>query len=174
MLFFVGGSDTITLTLTWTAYSLALHPECQKKVLKEIDSAVKQNGVTYESLKDMPYLEAVINEALRMYAPEPFLVRRCTQEISVAGIQVRPGMSIEIPMEGIHRDAEFFPNPTVSSQKDSCLKTRRLLFRTRSLLSVPGHETALARGWESYKPRLHWPASSKRSSLKDPVKHRCP
>uniref|UniRef100_A0A6B0UQW8 Putative cytochrome p450 cyp3/cyp5/cyp6/cyp9 subfamily protein n=1 Tax=Ixodes ricinus TaxID=34613 RepID=A0A6B0UQW8_IXORI len=42
MLFFVGGSDTITLTLTWTAYSLALHPECQEKVIEEIDNAVKQ------------------------------------------------------------------------------------------------------------------------------------
>ncbi|CAN8015224.1 unnamed protein product [Ixodes persulcatus] len=75
----------------------------------------------------MPYLEAVINEALRMYAPEPFLVRRCTQETSVAGIQVRPGMSIEIPMEGIHRDAEFFPEP-------DCFKPERFLPENKAAL----------------------------------------
>ncbi|CAN7949287.1 unnamed protein product [Ixodes pacificus] len=70
MLFFIAGSDSVTLTLTWTAYSLALHPECQEKVIEEIDNAVKQNGVTYDSLKDMPYLEAAINETLRLYTPD--------------------------------------------------------------------------------------------------------
>ncbi|EEC14958.1 cytochrome P450, putative, partial [Ixodes scapularis] len=70
MLFFVAGSDSVTLALTWTAYSLALHPECQEKVIEEIDNAVKQNGVTYESLKDMPYLEAAINETLRLYTAD--------------------------------------------------------------------------------------------------------
>ncbi|CAN7975319.1 unnamed protein product [Ixodes persulcatus] len=42
MLFFIAGSDSVTLTLTWTAYCLALHPECQEKVIEEIDNAVKQ------------------------------------------------------------------------------------------------------------------------------------
>ncbi|KAM7312494.1 cytochrome P450 3A41 [Ixodes scapularis] len=42
MLFFVAGSDTLTVTLIWAAYSLALHPECQEKVIEEIRNVVKQ------------------------------------------------------------------------------------------------------------------------------------
>ncbi|KAM7312684.1 cytochrome P450 3A41 [Ixodes scapularis] len=127
MQFLVAGSDIVALTLMWTAYSLASHPECQEKVLREIDIAVKQNGVTYEALKEMPYLEAVINEALRMYTPDSFLIRRCTQEISVAGIEVRPGMCIEIPIEGIHHDPEFFPEP-------ECFKPERFLPENKDAL----------------------------------------
>ncbi|CAN7985409.1 unnamed protein product [Ixodes pacificus] len=127
MLFFIAGSDTVTLTLTWTAYSLALHPECQEKVIEEIDNAVKQNGVTYESLKDMPYLEAAINETLRLYTPDSLLMRRCTQETSVAGIKVHPGMSIEIAIHGMHRDPEFFPEP-------DCFKPERFLPENKEAL----------------------------------------
>uniref|UniRef100_A0A4D5RV80 Putative cytochrome n=1 Tax=Ixodes scapularis TaxID=6945 RepID=A0A4D5RV80_IXOSC len=127
MLFFIAGSDTVTITLTWTAYSLALHPECQKKVIEEIDNAVKQNGVTYESIKDMPYLEAVINETLRLYPPDSLLMRRCTQETSVAGIKIHPGMAIEIQIHGMHRDPEFFPEP-------DCFKPERFLPENKEAL----------------------------------------
>uniref|UniRef100_V5GLK3 Putative cytochrome p450 cyp3/cyp5/cyp6/cyp9 subfamily n=1 Tax=Ixodes ricinus TaxID=34613 RepID=V5GLK3_IXORI len=76
MLFFIAGSDTVTITLTWTAYCLALHPECQEKIIEEIDNAVKQNGITYESLKEMPYLEAAINETLRLHTPDSMLNKK--------------------------------------------------------------------------------------------------
>ncbi|CAN7942829.1 unnamed protein product, partial [Ixodes hexagonus] len=120
MLFFVAGSDTVTSTLTYTAYSLALNPECQQRVIEEIDNAVKEKGITYESLRDMIYLEAAINEALRMYSPDAFLLRRCTQETSVGGIHFRPGMCVEIPIRGMHYDPEFFPEP-------DCFKPERFL-----------------------------------------------
>uniref|UniRef100_A0A147BMP3 Putative cytochrome p450 cyp3/cyp5/cyp6/cyp9 subfamily protein n=1 Tax=Ixodes ricinus TaxID=34613 RepID=A0A147BMP3_IXORI len=127
MLFFVAGSDSVTVTLIWTAYCLALYPECQEKVIEEIDNAVKQSGVTYESLKDMPYLEAAISESLRLYTLDSLLMRRCTQETSVAGIKVHPGMSIEIPIHGMHRDPEFFPEP-------DCFKPERFLPENKEAL----------------------------------------
>uniref|UniRef100_A0A4D5RMP3 Putative cytochrome n=1 Tax=Ixodes scapularis TaxID=6945 RepID=A0A4D5RMP3_IXOSC len=127
MLFFIAGSDTLTITLTWTAYSLALHPECQEKAIEEIDNAVKQNGVTYEALKEMPYLEAAINETLRMYTPDSLLIRRCTQETSVAGIKIHPGMAIEIQIQGMHHDPEFFPEP-------ECFKPERFLPENKEAL----------------------------------------
>ncbi|KAG0435376.1 hypothetical protein HPB47_018524, partial [Ixodes persulcatus] len=52
----------------------------------------------------------------------------------------------------------------------SCQKTRRLLCRTRTWRSVPGHGAVSDRGWECYKPRRRLLVFSKRSSFRGAVK----
>ncbi|XP_023223805.1 thromboxane-A synthase-like [Centruroides sculpturatus] len=37
VLFIIGGHDATTTTMTFLAYQMALNPECQEKLLKEID-----------------------------------------------------------------------------------------------------------------------------------------
>ncbi|KAL1421059.1 hypothetical protein MTO96_023487 [Rhipicephalus appendiculatus] len=37
--------------------------------------------------------------------------RLCTEETTVAGIRFQPGMCVDIPLAGIHHDAEYFPEP---------------------------------------------------------------
>ncbi|KAL3254376.1 hypothetical protein MRX96_054264 [Rhipicephalus microplus] len=37
--------------------------------------------------------------------------RLCTEETTVAGICFKPGMCVDIPLAGIHHDAEYFPEP---------------------------------------------------------------
>ncbi|CAN7943420.1 unnamed protein product [Ixodes hexagonus] len=111
VLFFGAGTDTVSSAMTYTAYLLALNQDCQERVLKEVDDAVKRDGITYETLQEMTYLEASIKEAMRMYTPDSFIMRLCTEETTVAGIRFKPGMNIDIPFAGIHYDPEFFPDP---------------------------------------------------------------
>ncbi|KAH6933708.1 hypothetical protein HPB50_017674 [Hyalomma asiaticum] len=35
----------------------------------------------------------------------------CTEETTVAGVRFKPGMCVDIPLAGIHHDAEYFPEP---------------------------------------------------------------
>ena len=48
---FVAGADTVGVTLHWTTFLLALHPEIQEKLYDEINSIAEGREV---SLEDRP------------------------------------------------------------------------------------------------------------------------
>ncbi|KAJ1956247.1 hypothetical protein GGI12_005355 [Dipsacomyces acuminosporus] len=62
------GSDTTSSTLTWTVHLLMLYPQCYKRAVDEIRSAFgRDHVITYNEAKaQLPYLEACINESLRV------------------------------------------------------------------------------------------------------------
>ncbi|KAM7298796.1 cytochrome P450 3A5-like [Ixodes scapularis] len=110
-LFFAAGTDTAMAAMMAMAHLLALHPECQEKLISEIDATVEKDGVTYESIQSMHYLHACVKETMRLYPGAMFLMRTCTQETTLAGINFKPGMNVDIPVVGIHYDPEFYPDP---------------------------------------------------------------
>ncbi len=72
----LAGRDTTASTLSWTFYELARHPEAFKKLRKEIiDTLGKDQAPSYDNLKNMKYLQYVMNETLRIYPVVPFNVR---------------------------------------------------------------------------------------------------
>ncbi|KAK7745336.1 hypothetical protein SLS53_002832 [Cytospora paraplurivora] len=72
----LAGRDTTASALSWTIYELGRHPEVVSKLRDEILSVVgPSNTPTYTDLKDMKYLQAIMNETLRLYPVVPFNVR---------------------------------------------------------------------------------------------------
>lgn len=63
ILFFFGGFNTISDTLSFLFHHLAEHPEVQEKLYREIEETLQENDgvMNYEILMKMPYLEMVIN-----------------------------------------------------------------------------------------------------------------
>lgn len=60
--------DTTAAHMSWGLYELARHPECIKRLRKEIlDRVGPVNPPTYQDLKDMKYLQHVMSETLRLY-----------------------------------------------------------------------------------------------------------
>lgn len=53
------------------------------------------------------------SEALRKYPPLGVLTRDCTQDcyIEEAGITIEKGTRVTIPVLGLHRDPDYFPDP---------------------------------------------------------------
>jgi len=60
--FFVAGFETSSTTMSFCLYELALNPDIQERVQKEVDTVVKkyENEVTYEAIQEMEYLDNVI------------------------------------------------------------------------------------------------------------------
>ncbi|KAL6690339.1 cytochrome P450 [Trichoderma pleuroticola] len=72
----LAGRDTTASTLSFAMYELSRHPQVVARLRDEILAAVGTHQLpSYEHLKDMPYLRAVLNETLRLYPPVPFNVR---------------------------------------------------------------------------------------------------
>ncbi|KLO20137.1 cytochrome P450 monooxygenase pc-1 [Schizopora paradoxa] len=69
----IAGRDTTASTLTFAVYCLAMYPEILARLRQEVLTKVgTERHPTYDDLRDMKYLRAVINETLRLYPPVPF------------------------------------------------------------------------------------------------------
>lgn len=60
--------ETIGDALTWTFYELARNPDAQQRLHAEVDEVLGGQPPTLEHLPRLPFLGAVVSEALRLYA----------------------------------------------------------------------------------------------------------
>lgn len=102
--------------MAYCLYEFAKHPEIQLKVQQEIDrvlKSAKSEGVTYEMLNDLKYLECCIDEALRKYPIVPILFRQCVEDYKMpdSDVTILKGQVVFIPVLGLQRDPEIFENP---------------------------------------------------------------
>jgi len=72
----IAGRDTTAGTLTFAIYLLSMHPHVLARVREEIMAKIGPTGrPTYEDIREMKYLRAVINETLRLFPPVPLNIR---------------------------------------------------------------------------------------------------
>ena len=72
-LFYVAGSETTAATTSFTLYEMAMYPEILKKAQAEVDECLNKHNIkpdgkyTYESIKDMKYLDLCVTGTLFTY-----------------------------------------------------------------------------------------------------------
>lgn len=59
-------TDTTSTALARILHLLALHPEAQYRLREEIKNARHGNDIPYDQLVDLPYLDAICRETLRL------------------------------------------------------------------------------------------------------------
>ena len=71
LVFLAAGYETTSTTLSFVSHHLAINPEIQDKLQQEIDSVWPDENqmLSYETVHEMPYLDMVLAESLRMYPP---------------------------------------------------------------------------------------------------------
>jgi cytochrome P450 len=106
------GHDTSTSTLTFMLHELARHPEVTRRLHEEQDRVLGGEMPTALQLeKEMPYLEMVLDEVLRLYPPAWIGPRRATAEFEFAGCTVPKGAYVNYCSWASHRLPEVFPQP---------------------------------------------------------------
>ncbi|KAK0166956.1 hypothetical protein PV327_004420 [Microctonus hyperodae] len=114
-IFFTGGFETSSSTLSFSLYELAINPEIQSKLRNEILEGLEQtNGkITYDLLMNLRYLDMVVAETLRKYPPLPFLDRVALADYKVPNSDfiIEKGTPVFISMTGLHYDPQYFPDP---------------------------------------------------------------
>jgi cytochrome P450 len=77
----VGGSHNSSSTMSGITNHLVKNPKCLSKLTREIRSAHKSaKEITFASLLKLPYLNAVIEEGLRIAPPFPAGLPRCVPD----------------------------------------------------------------------------------------------
>ncbi len=108
---FFAGYETTTTTLSWIFYLLAIHPPVRQKLHAEITQTLNGSVPTAESLKQMPFLQQVIKETLRLYPAAWLFDREPTQEVSIGGYEVRAGQTLFISPYVVQRSPAYFDMP---------------------------------------------------------------
>ena len=68
----MAGSETSATTLCAISFYLCKNQDASQKVRQEIDTVIhREEEICYEMTRNLPYLNAVIKEALRLYPPTP-------------------------------------------------------------------------------------------------------
>ncbi|XP_047105613.1 cytochrome P450 9e2-like [Schistocerca piceifrons] len=121
VIFFFGGFDTVSSLMVFSSYLLATHPDVQRRLQREVDDVMQKSGgqPSYEEVLGCQYLDMVLSETLRMYAPLPSLDRQCVRPYrlpaagrgSCPGLELRPGDGVWLPVHAIHHDEKYFPDP---------------------------------------------------------------
>lgn len=85
------GTDTTALLTEWILAELVLNPEIQSKLHQELVAAVGDKSVTDSDVANLPYLQAVVKETLRLHPPGPLL---SWARISTSDVQLSNGMVV--------------------------------------------------------------------------------
>jgi len=111
---FIAGTNGPASVLEWALAELIRNPHVFKKAREEIDSIVGKERLFKESdIPNLPYLQAVVKETLRMHPPTPIFAREATRSCQVDGYDVPAFSKIFINAWAIGRDPNYWDNPLV-------------------------------------------------------------
>ncbi|CAL9179751.1 unnamed protein product, partial [Musa hybrid cultivar] len=107
------GTDTSAVTMEWAMCLLLIHPEVLHTARAELDAKVGQGRmVEEEDIPNLPYLNCIIYETLRLYPAVPLLVpHESSQDCTVGGYDVPRGTMLLTNAWAIHRDPNTWDEP---------------------------------------------------------------
>ncbi|KAG5767735.1 hypothetical protein H9Q72_004499 [Fusarium xylarioides] len=111
----VAGSDTTSTTMTCALFELARHPQVYQKLQKEVDEFLKQGDSphSHSALAKLKYLQAIIDETMRLYPAIPSGLQRTTppQGMEIDGTFIPGNTIIQTPTYTLNRDERCFVRP---------------------------------------------------------------
>ncbi|WP_226021566.1 cytochrome P450 [Halomicrobium salinisoli] len=111
MTMLLAGHDTTALTLTYSWFLLSEHPEVERRLHEEVDDVVGDERPGMEHVRDVEYLEWVIQEAMRLFPPVYTIFREPTADVELAGYEVSEGTAIMLPQWAVHRSERLWEEP---------------------------------------------------------------
>jgi cytochrome P450 len=107
--FIAAGHETTAIALSWACYFLHRHPPALSRLREELRSVGP--SLDPEAVAELPYLEAVCHETLRLRPVTPVLPRKLARPLTVQGYKLPAGMMLGIGILGAHLNPEVFPDP---------------------------------------------------------------
>ncbi|KAF8712902.1 hypothetical protein HU200_028682 [Digitaria exilis] len=113
--FLSAGTDTTATALQWILANLVKNPAMQTRLRDEVAGVVGDDNsgeVREEDLQAMPYLKAVVLEALRRHPPGHYVLPHAVHEdTTLDGYRVPAGVPINFAVSDIGLDGEVWDAP---------------------------------------------------------------
>jgi cytochrome P450 len=108
----LAGEDTTAHTLAWTIYLLDKYPDTFARVRDEADEVMGENAValSHEQLKQMDFIEACINESMRLRPAVPLIGGEANFDTEVANVCIPKGTMVLLLPRVAATDERHFSN----------------------------------------------------------------
>ncbi|KAI9493687.1 cytochrome P-450 cyp509A1 [Zychaea mexicana] len=115
-IFFAAGHDTTANSLSYMAYYLARHPDIQQKAREEAIKVLGNESTdilpTKDQLRNMPYINQIIKETLRINSPVAGLIGRvAAQDTDLDGVFIPKGTRVMCSLYELHHNPSVWKNP---------------------------------------------------------------
>jgi cytochrome P450 len=111
MTLFVAGHETTAQMLTWTWYALSQNAAVEARLQEELDGVLGVRPIEPSDLPKLPYLQAVMNEVLRLYPPAYIMAREVISPCEIAGYTLRPKSTVLFSQWVMQRDPRYYDDP---------------------------------------------------------------
>jgi len=111
MTLFLAGHETTANALGWIWYLLAQNPEVETALAAELNNVLGGRTAAAADLPQLPYTEAVVLEALRLYPPIWWFGRLALHDFEIGGFRVPGGTMVLVSQWLMHRDPRYFEEP---------------------------------------------------------------
>eukprot|EP01018_Ginkgo_biloba_P040171 Gb_09267 [translate_table: standard] len=110
---FIGGSETNVTTIEWAMTKLIHKLQTMKRAQAEVEKIVGCNSKVEESDTELlPYLQAIVKEALRLHPPVPLLLpHRADASCEIAGFVIPKNSQVIVNAWAIGRDPTSWNDP---------------------------------------------------------------
>lgn len=107
----IAGHDTSTALLAWALHLLGEHPAAMAQARAEVDATPNGDIPAAARAGQLPYLDMVIKEALRLYPPIHVGNRFATEDTEIAGYELQAGTRVMASIYLTHRDPRYWDEP---------------------------------------------------------------
>jgi cytochrome P450 len=111
MTLFLAGHETTANTLSWTWYLLGQNPAVADRLHEEVAAVLGGRAPTPSDLPRLPYVEAVVNEALRVYPPAWVMGRHASAPLQLGEYEFPAEVDYMFSQWVMHRHPAYFADP---------------------------------------------------------------
>ena len=98
--------------MEWALAELINHPNIMEKAREEIDSVVGKSRLVQEpDIANLPYLQAILKETLRLHPTGPMIPRESTESCTINGYEIPARTRLFVNVWAINRDPNYWENP---------------------------------------------------------------
>lgn len=109
---FFGGTETTSNSTVWAMAELLRNPDSMTKLKAEIDRVIGPRAVEEDDLNELPYLQAVARETMRLHPALPLLLpRKAREDTKFMGYNIPKDTTVIVNAWAIHRDPESWEDP---------------------------------------------------------------
>lgn len=105
----LAGHETTAITLSWLFFELGRKPRVVEKLRAEL--ATMSHADDAEELSRLPYLDAVCNEAQRLYPVLGWVPRTLAVPLEFRGYHLPAGLAVAVSISLIHSRPDLYPQP---------------------------------------------------------------